>query len=140
MKKTISRTARNKTSRVRRKSSSKAKRKTRVRTAHGDLEIQNGLGTMKTSRAIAKTLKQAADASENLTTAPFHAAMAALDHLIQFLDRQRARLEAAKEELRTLYGEVMDEPNRRQSHPDQDKGDKRQRPKKRGGFKVAMSA
>ena len=140
MKKTISRTARNKTNPVRPKSSSKAKRKTRVRTAHGDLDIQNGLGTMKTPRAIAKTLKQAADASGNLTTAPFHAAMAALDHLIQFLDRQRARLEAAKEELRTLYGEVMDEPNRRQSHLDHDRVSKGQRPKKRGGFKVAMSA
>jgi hypothetical protein len=35
--------------------------------------------------------------------------MAALDHLIAFLDRQKARLEAAKIELRKLYGEVVDE-------------------------------
>ena len=140
MKKTISRTARTKTKRVRRKSSSKAKPKTRVRTPHGALDIQNGLGRMKTPRAIAKTLKQAADASENLTTAPFQAAMAALDHLIQFLDRQRARLEAAKEELRRLYGEVNDEPNRRPSHPDEDAASNRPRTKKPGGFKVAMSA
>ena len=140
MKKTTSRTARNKSNRVRRKSSSTAKPRTRVRTPHGALDIQNGLGRMKTPRAIAKTLKQAADASENLTSAPFHAAMAALDHLIQFLDRQRARLEAAKEELRKLYGEAMDEPYRRQSHTDQDTVGKRQRPKKREGFKVAMSA
>jgi hypothetical protein len=140
MKKTISRTARSKSHRGRAKSKAKAKPKTRVRTPHGALDIQNGLGRMKTPRAIAKTLKQAADASENLTSAPFQAAMAALDHLIQFLDRQRARLEAAKEELRKLYGEVNDKPLRRESHPDQDKADKRRRPKKREGFKVAMSA
>lgn len=138
MKKTTSRTARSKTNR--RKSASKAKPKTRVRTPHGALDIQNGLGRMKTPRAIAKSLKQAADASEHLTTAPFHAAMAALDHLIQFLDRQRARLEAAKEELRVLYGEAMDEPNRRQSHTAPDTASSRPRSKKRGGFKVAMSA
>jgi hypothetical protein len=90
----------------------KTKRRTRVSTHHGALDIENGLGRMKTPRAIAKTLKRAADASENLTSAPFHAAMAALDHLIDFLDRQRARLEAAKVELRKLYGEAVDEPPR----------------------------
>jgi len=90
----------------------KPKRRTRVTTRHGVLDIENGLGRMKTPRAIAKTLKRAADASENLTTAPFHAAMAALDHLIHFLDRQRARLEAAKVELHKLYGETIDEPPR----------------------------
>lgn len=138
MKKTTSRTARSKSNR--RKSATKTKSKTRVRTPHGALDIQNGLGRMKTPRAIAKKLKQAADASENLTTAPFHAAMAALDHLIHFLDRQRARLEAAKEELRKLYGEAMDEPNRRRSHPEPETAGSRQRSKKRDGFKVAMSA
>jgi len=140
MKKTISRTARNKTNRRKSSSKSKAKPKTRVRTPHGALDIQNGLGRMKTPRAIAKTLKQAADASENLTTAPFHAAMAALDHLIQFLDRQRARLEAAKEELRKLYGETMDEPYRRKSHPDQKADSNQPQSKKRDGLKTAMSA
>jgi predicted nucleic acid-binding Zn-ribbon protein len=90
----------------------KSKRRTRVATRHGVLDIENGLGRMKTPRAIAKTLKRAADASEDLTSAPFHAAMAALDHLIHFLDRQRARLEAARVELQKLYGESVDEPPR----------------------------
>lgn len=92
-----------------------ARRKTRVTTHHGVLDIENGLGRMKTARAIATSLKQAADASENLTSAPFHAAMAALDHLIGFLDRQKARLEAAKDELRKLYGEVVEEPPRKRT-------------------------
>ncbi len=140
MKKTISPTARNKTKRARRKSSSTPKRKTRVRTRHGALDIQNGLGSMKTAHAIAKSLKQAADASEHLTSAPFHAAMAALEHLIQFLDRQRARLEAAKEELRKLYGEVLDDkPNRRRYDPGRD-ASKRRRSKKGGGSLLVMSA
>jgi hypothetical protein len=75
------------------------------------MHIENGLGGMKSARAIAKSLKVAADASEHLTGAPFHAAMAALDHLIEFLDRQKERLEKAKVELRKLYGERSeDEP------------------------------
>jgi hypothetical protein len=57
--------------RVRGKSPSKTKRKTRVSTPHGTMVIQNGLGTMKSARAIATSLKKAADASDNLTTAPF---------------------------------------------------------------------
>lgn len=87
--------------------------RTRVTTHNGSIDIENGLGGMKTARAIAKSLKQAADASENLTTAPFHAAMAALDHLIAFLDRQKERLEAAKDELRKLYGESVDDESKR---------------------------
>ena len=139
MKKTISRTTRSKSKSARNKSSIKSKRRTRVHTAHGALDIQNGLGNMKTAKAIAKSLKQAADASENLTTAPFHAAMAALDHLIQFLHRQRARLESAREELRKLYGEVLDDdPSRRR--PDRATANNRRRSKKRTRFETAMSA
>jgi hypothetical protein len=109
-----------------RKTSTKARRKTRIATPHGPVVIENGLGGMKTARAIAKALKQAADASDNLSTAPFHAAMAALDHLISFLDRQRERLEAAKDELRRLYGDT--EPNRRVRRDDTAPA----RPRKRG--------
>lgn len=115
------------------------KGKTRVKTRHGAMDIQNGLGKMRTARAIAKSLKQAADASDNLATAPFQAAMAALDHLIEFLDRQRSRLEAAKEELRKLYGEVIDdEPNRRRYQSDDSSKRGRARSKKRD--MAAMSA
>ena len=100
----------------RKRTTAKKKVRTRVKTRNGAIDIENGLGRMKTARAIAKTLKKAADASENLSAAPYLAAMAALDHLIAFLDRQKARLEAAKIELAKLYGEtIVDEPNRRRS-------------------------
>jgi hypothetical protein len=100
----------------RKRTTAKKKVRTRVKTRSGAIYIENGLGGMKTARAIAKTLKKAADASDNLSAAPYIAAMAALDHLIAFLDRQKARLEAAKIELAKLYGEnIVDEPNRRRS-------------------------
>ncbi|HKW15457.1 MAG TPA: DUF3175 domain-containing protein [Candidatus Krumholzibacteria bacterium] len=100
----------------RNRTTTKKKVRTRVTTRRGTIDIENGLGRMKTARAIARSLKKAADASENLGTAPYLAAMAALDHLIAFLDRQKARLEAAKIELARLYGEAIDEePNRRHS-------------------------
>jgi hypothetical protein len=88
---------------------SNGKRHTRLSTRHGALDIEHGLGALRTSRAIAKSLKKAADASEMLTTAPFNAAMAAIDHLIEFLDRQKERLEGAKIELCKLYGEVLED-------------------------------
>ena len=57
--------------------------------------------------------------------------MAALDHLIEFLDRQRSRLEAAKEELRKLYGEVIDDaPNRKRNRSDDSSKRGRARSKK----------
>src|SRR5262245_11735633 len=114
------------------------KRKTRVSTHHGTMDIQNGLGNMKTALAIAQSLKKAADASENLTSAPFHAAMAALDHLIEFLDRQRSRLEAAKNELRKLYGEVLDDDPSRRPSPGPSKRNRR-RSKKSSGSLLVMS-
>jgi len=111
MKKTTTRKSAN--SQRSRTTAKKRGTRTRVATHHGALDLENGLGRMKTARAIAKSFKKAADASENLTTAPFHAAIAALDHLIAFLDRQKERLEAAKIELRKLYGEtVEDQPGR----------------------------
>ena len=135
-KRKTSRTSKARTKRPRKTS---IKPKTRVNTRHGAIDIQNGLGNMKTARAIARSLKQAADASEHITTAPFQAAMAALDHLIEFLDRQRSRLEAAKEELRKLYGEVIDdEPNRRRRQSDD--SSKRGRARSKKPDMVVMSA
>jgi hypothetical protein len=85
------------------------------------MDIQNGLGGMKTARAIARSLKKAADASDGIKTAPFTAAMAALDHMIAFLDRQKERLEAARIELRKLYGEMTDDvPDRRSARSGED--------------------
>jgi hypothetical protein len=98
-----------KTKRKRNASSKKGTRRTRVTTHNGTIDIEHGLGRMKSARAIARTLKQAADASGGLKVAPYAAAMAALDHLIAFLDRQKERLEAARIELRKLYGESLDE-------------------------------
>lgn len=98
-----------KTKRKRNVKSKKATRRTRLTTRRGTLDIENGLGRMKSARAIAQSLKHAADASSNLKAAPLTAAMAAIDHLIAFLDKQKARLEAAKVELRKLYNEPLDE-------------------------------
>jgi hypothetical protein len=112
-KKTTSRT-RSKKTRARITSVNK-KARTRIKTRHGAMDIQNGLGGMKTARAIARSLKKAADASDGIKTAPFTAAMAALDHMIAFLDRQKERLEAARIELRKLYGEMTDDVPARRS-------------------------
>jgi len=132
-------TTRTSKARTKRPRKTSIKAKTRVKTRHGAIEIQNGLGKMKTARSIARSLKQAADASENLTTAPFQAAMAALDHLIEFLDRQRSRLEAAKKELRKLYGEVLDdEPNRKRHQSDD--SSKRGRARSKKSDMAVMSA
>ena len=139
MKKTTSRT-RQKSKRTRAAAKKKTKRKTRLSTRHGSIDIEHGLGGLKTPRAIAKTLKRAADASQGLTNAPYQAAIAALDQLIAFLDRQKERLEAAKIELRKLYGEDEPEPaakRRTASAPDHrpratTKGANGKRPRKRG--------
>ena len=138
MKKTTSRT-RHKSKRTR-AATKKTKRKTRLTTHHGSIDIEHGLGKLKTPRAIAKTLKRAADASQGLTNAPYQAAIAALDQLIAFLDRQKERLEAAKVELRKLYGEDEPEPapkRRTANAPDNRprataKGSNGKRPRKRG--------
>ena len=108
-------------------SKAKTKAKTRVRTkvtrptvatknkeyrpedlirTNGSMELDPNLMHMKTARAMAKSLKRSADESKRLTHSPFHSALSTLNHLITHVEVQKARLEAARTELRILYGEV----------------------------------
>lgn len=72
------------------------------------LDLEQGVFTLDDPREIAASLKRSADASLRRKTEPFRAAMAMLSFYINRagskLDRaQRQRLDAAKDELRTLY-------------------------------------
>lgn len=82
---------------------------------NGAMDLDPGLLQMSSARAIARSLKLSADKSKRLTNTPFHSAMSTLNYLVEHLDVQKARLEAAKKELRHLYGEDGDrehgEPN-----------------------------
>lgn len=76
-----------------------------IRT-NGSMVLDPNLMHLRTARAIAKSLKRSADESKRLTHSPFHSALSTLNHLINHVEVQKARLEAAKFELRQLYGEV----------------------------------
>jgi hypothetical protein len=82
---------------------------------NGAMDLDPGLLQMRSAREIAKSLKRSADTSKRLKNTPFHSAMSTLNYLVEHLDVQKARLEAAKKELRHLYGEDEDrqhgEPN-----------------------------
>ena len=73
------------------------------------LELEEGVFTLEDPREIARSLKRSADSSRRRNTGPFQSAMSMLSFYInrggsQLSDAQRARLEAAKDELRALYG------------------------------------
>ena len=73
------------------------------------LDLEPGVFTWGDPRRIARSLKRSADASTRRTTDPFRSAMSMLTFYInragtQLPAKQRARLEAAKDELRALYG------------------------------------
>ena len=73
------------------------------------LDLEPGVFTWGDPRRIARSLKRSADASTRRKTDPFRSAMSMLTFYInragtQLPAKQRARLEAAKDELRALYG------------------------------------
>ena len=73
------------------------------------LDLEAGVFARKDPRAIARSLKASAEASRRRKSDPFRSAMSMLNFYInragtQLTGRQRARLEAAKDELRSLYG------------------------------------
>lgn len=81
----------------------------RVTAQSNALDLEKGVFTLKNPRAIARSLKRSADQSQRRKASPFQSAMSMLNFYInragQHLSRaQRIRLEAAKEELRILYG------------------------------------
>ncbi|MGV6476297.1 DUF3175 domain-containing protein [Azotobacter vinelandii] len=72
------------------------------------LDLEPGVFTWADPRAIARSLKASAERSERRKTTPFRAAMSMLTFYINRAGRQlsgerKARLEAAKDELRVLF-------------------------------------
>lgn len=72
----------------------------------GTMDLDPHLLQMRSARLIAKSLKRSADESDRLDSPPFHSAMSVLGALISHVELLRARLEAAKKELRVMYGEA----------------------------------
>ena len=73
------------------------------------LDLEPGVFTLADPRAIAASLARSAERSRRRKADPFRSAMSMLTFYVnragsQLPARQRARLEAAKDELRTLYG------------------------------------
>jgi hypothetical protein len=73
------------------------------------LDLEDGVFTWKSPRRIAESLKRSADASTRRKADPFRSAMSMLVFFINragknLEPKQRAILERAKDELRTLYG------------------------------------
>lgn len=73
------------------------------------LDLEPGVFTLDDPRAIAESLKRSAEQSTRRKAGPFQSAMSMLVFYINragrnLSDEQRARLEAAKDELRDLYG------------------------------------
>lgn len=81
----------------------------RVTETSNALDLEAGVFTLDDPREIALSLQRSAERSRRRKSAPFRSAMSMLTFYINRagagLDpRQRATLEAAKDELRTLYG------------------------------------
>jgi len=73
------------------------------------LDLEEGVFRLEDPRAIARSLRRSAEASRRRKADPFRSAMSMLSFYInragrQLDARQRERLEAAKDELRALYG------------------------------------
>jgi hypothetical protein len=81
-------------------------------TQHSDaLDLEEGVFTLHDPREIALSLQRSAERSRRRKAEPFRSAMSMLTFYInragsKLPDEQRARLEAAKNELRALYGKL----------------------------------
>jgi hypothetical protein len=89
----------------------------RVTQTSSALALEEGVFSKKDPRAIARSLKRSADRSRRRKSDPFRSAMSMLTFYInragKSLSRERrSRLEAAKEELRALYGRGRRRPRR----------------------------
>lgn len=81
----------------------------RVTETSNALDLEKGVFTRDSPRDIARSLKRSADRSRRRKSDPFRSAMAMLVFYINRAGRglsktRRAKLEAAKDELRALYG------------------------------------
>jgi len=87
----------------------KAKRwSQRVIETSNALDLDRGVFTRGNPRSIARSLKRSADRSKRRKADPFRSAMSMLNFYInragkKLPQNQRARLEAAKNQLRALY-------------------------------------
>jgi uncharacterized protein DUF3175 len=75
----------------------------------GALDLEEGVFTKRSAKAIAESLKRSADRSKRRKTGPFASAMAMLNFHINrsgknLTESRRQTLERAKNELRKLYG------------------------------------
>ena len=103
-------------------------------TSHA-LELEPGVFTLEDPREIARSLKRSAERSRQRKAEPFPSAMSMLNFYInragsQLGPRQRARLEAAKDELRELFGRPRKRPRGRSTRA---RGGRGARPKGRRG-------
>ena len=81
----------------------------RVTRTSDALDLEHGVFTKRSPRAVARSLKRSAEHSRRRKSAPFRSAMSMLNFQInrggKGLSRSRRKvLEAAKGELRKLYG------------------------------------
>ena len=84
------------------------------------LDLEQGVFTKPSARGIAASLKRSAMASRRRKGTPFQSAMSMLNFHINRAGKsltgaQRARLERAKEELRTLFGKTRTDKQRPRS-------------------------
>ncbi len=81
----------------------------RVTETSDALDLDPGVFALEDPRRIARSLKRSAERSRRRKADPFRSAMSMLTFYInragkQLSEQQRARLEAAKDELRDLFG------------------------------------
>src|SRR5438128_10453573 len=90
----------------------------RVMRTSNALDLERGVFKKRSARAIARSLKRSAERSKRRKSAPFRSAMSMLNFHINrggkgLSSSQRKVLEAAKGELRKLYGR---KPDTRKTH------------------------
>ena len=90
----------------------------RVMRTSNALDLEHGVFTKRSPRAIARSLKRSAERSRRRKSAPFRSAMSMLNFHINRAGKglsrnRRAMLERAKDELRQLYGR---KPHARKTH------------------------
>jgi hypothetical protein len=89
----------------------------RVTETSDALDLEAGVFTLEDPREIALSLQRSAERSRRRKADPFRSAMSMLTFYInragrQLPAKQRRRLEAAKDELRSLYGRPRRAPRR----------------------------
>src|SRR5436305_1293928 len=81
----------------------------RVTKTSNALDLEKGVFTSRTPREIARSLKRSADSSRRRKSDPYRSAMSMLTFYMNragktLPKKQKSNLEAAKDELRELYG------------------------------------